>query len=67
MMHYRGGSQDQQQAAMLALGCCNSHSHEALLQELQPLTEEYMLERFKVRLAPQLWFTYHRVHLWSTD
>ncbi len=33
---------------MLALGCCNAQSHEVLLQELQPLTEEYMLERFKV-------------------
>ncbi|KAK9867850.1 hypothetical protein WJX84_002781 [Apatococcus fuscideae] len=43
----RIGSQDQQQAAMLALGCCNSDCHEVLLQELQPLTEEYMLERFK--------------------
>lgn len=37
---------------MLALGCCNSNSHEILLQELQPLTEEYMLERFKVYLSP---------------
>ena len=45
---HRGGSQEQQQIAMLAMGCCNSNSHEILLQELQPLTEEYMLERFKV-------------------
>ena len=44
----RGGSPEQQQVAMLALGCCNSQNHDILLQELQLLMEEYMLER-KVR------------------
>ena len=49
VMHmYRAAPEPFQQAAMLALGFCNSESVSMLLEEVQPLIDDYSSTRTSV-------------------
>lgn len=48
MVVHRAAPEPFQQAAMLALGFCNSESVGMLLEELQPLTDDYSTTRTSV-------------------
>ena len=51
---YRNGSEVYQQIAVSALGYSSSDCYDILIDELQPLMDEYHSERSRVRL------TYHK-------
>ena len=63
-MVHRAAPEPFQQAAMLALGFCNSESVGMLLEEVQPLIDDYSSTRTSVS-AQALEVTSHHAHTTS--